>query len=84
MPPNGLFEISYKFNNESNENNNNEIKIKRHKCNEMKNIDNVVNFILSNFNVEKFLEIFKYSIYEIKTFIMFPISKILLRFYIFS
>ena len=69
MPPNGLFEISYKFNNESNENNNNEIKIKRHKCNEMKNIDNVVNFILSNFNVEKFLEIFKYSIYEIKTLI---------------
>ena len=68
MPPSGLFEISYKFTNEGNDNSN-EIKIKRHKCNEMKNIDYVVNFILSIFNVDKFLEIFKYSIYEIKTLI---------------
>ena len=68
MPPNGLFEISYKFNNEINEiNNDNEIKIKRHKYNELKNIDYTTNYMLSIFNINNFLEIFKYSIYEIKT-----------------
>ena len=66
MPPNGLFEISYKFNNEINENND-EIKIKRNKLNELKNIDYTTNFMLSIYNIENFLEIFKYSLYETKT-----------------
>ena len=70
MPPNGLFEISYKFNNETNENNNdNEIKIKRHKYNELKSIDYTTNYMLSIFNIDNFLEIFKYSMYETKTLI---------------
>ena len=67
LPPNGLYEISYKLNNEENENNKNEIKIKRHKYNELRNIDYSINFILSVFNIDDFLEIFKYSLYEIKT-----------------
>ena len=68
-PPNGLFEISYKFSNDGNENNNNEVKIRRHKHNELKNIDFCINFMLSIFNIDNLLEIFKYSIYEIKTLI---------------
>ena len=72
MPPNGLFEISYKFNNEINEQNiNKEIKIKRHKYNELKNIDDNLFLIFSifDFNIDIFIDIFKYSLYEIKTLI---------------
>ena len=71
MPPNGLFEISYKFNNDENEKNKifNEIKIKQHKYNELKNIDYYLNIMLTIFNVDNIIEIFKYSIYEIKTII---------------
>lgn len=68
LPPNGLYEISYKLINE-NENNKNEIKIKRHKYNELRNIDYSINFILSIFNIDDFLEIFKYTLYEIKTIV---------------
>lgn len=70
IPPNGLFELSYKFNNEGNENNNfNEIKIKAHKYNELKSIDYNINIMLSIFNIDNLLEIFKYTLYEIKTLI---------------
>ena len=70
IPPNGLFELSYKFKNEGYENKNfNEIKIKEHKYNELKSIDYNVNIILSIFNIDNLLEIFKYTLYEIKTLI---------------
>lgn len=60
-PPNGLFEISYKLSHdENNKNYNKEIKIKRHKYNELKNIDDNIFFILSifNFNIDNLM---KYS-----------------------
>jgi len=70
IPPNGLFELSYKFNNEGNDKNNfNEIKIKEHKYNELKSIDYNINIMLSIINIDNLLEIFKYTIYEIKTLI---------------
>ena len=72
MPTNGLFEIIYKFSYKdlnNKENNEEEIKIKRHKYNELDNIDSYVVSMLSYFNVDEFIEIFKYTIYEIKTLV---------------
>ena len=70
MPTNGVFDISYKFSYkdiDDKEINEEEIKIKKHKYNELINIDSYIIFMLSFFNVDEFIEIFKYTIYEIKT-----------------
>jgi hypothetical protein len=69
IPPKGIFEISYKFNTKENDTNNNEIKIKSNKYNELRNIDYYVNFMLSIFKIDDLLEIFKYTVYAIKTLI---------------
>ena len=72
MPTKGVFDISYKFNYKDMNNkeiNNDEIKIKQHKYNELDNIDSYVISMLYFFNVDEFLEIFKYTIFEIKTLI---------------
>ena len=72
MPTKGVFEISYKLSYkdlDSKEINGEEIKIKRSKYNELANIDSYAIFILSFFNVDEFIEIFKYTIYEIKTLV---------------
>ena len=67
MPSKGVFEISYKFNYK--EIHNEEIKIKRHKYNELENIDSYIIFMLSIYSVDDFIEIFKYLIYGIKTLV---------------
>ena len=72
MPTNGVFEISYKLGYKDMNNKeiyNDEIKIKRHKYNELDNIDSYIIFMLSFFNVDEFIEIFKYTIYGIKTLV---------------
>ena len=72
MPTNGVFEITYKFGYKdinSKDKNDEEIKIKRHKYNELANIDSYIISMLSYFNVDEFIEIFKYTIYEIKTLV---------------
>ena len=67
MPSRGVFEISYKFNYK--DINNEEIKIKRAKYNELINIDSYILFMLSIYTVDDLIEIFKYMIYEIKTLV---------------
>ncbi len=73
MPTKGVFDISYKFNykdiNNNEEVNAEEIKIKRHKYNELENIDPYIMQMLSNFIPDHFLQIFKYTIYGIKTIV---------------
>jgi hypothetical protein len=72
MPTKGVFDISYKFNYKdinNNEVNAEEIKIKRHKYNELENIDPYIMPILSIFIPDHFLQIFKYTIYGIKTLV---------------
>ena len=72
MPTKGVFDVSYKFNYKGMDNkeiNNDEIKIKQHKYNELDNIDSYVISMLYFFNVDEFLEIFKYTIFEMKTLI---------------
>ena len=69
MPSKGVFDISYKFgykNLNNQEINDEEIKIKRQKYNELENIDSYIISMLSIFNSDELLEIFKYIIFEIK------------------
>ena len=72
MPTNGVFDISYKFCykgiNDENKNDE-EIKIKRHKYNELDNIDLYLFYMLEFYKPDELIEIFKYTLYEIKTVI---------------
>ena len=72
MPTNGVFDISYKFFykdiNDVNKNDE-EIKIKRHKYNELDNIDSYLIYMSKFYKADELIEIFKYTLYEIKTVI---------------
>ena len=73
MPTKGVFDVSYKFNYKDINNkviNTDEIKIKRHKYNELDNIDPYIMPMLTFFIPDHFLEIFKYTIYGIKTLVL--------------
>ena len=72
MPTNGVFDISYKFvYKDINDvtKNDEEIKIKRHKYNELDNIDSYLIYMSKFYKPDELIEIFKYTLYEIKTVI---------------
>ena len=72
MPTNGVFDISYKFvYKDINDvtKNDEEIKIKRHKYNELDNIDSYLIYMSKFYKADELIEIFKYTLYEIKTVI---------------
>ena len=72
MPTKGVFDISYKFyykDINNGEKKLEEIIIKRHKYNELDNIDSLILSMLSFFNSDQLLEMFKYTIYGIKTLV---------------
>ena len=64
MPPRGLITYQYKIN-ENYEN----INIKSAKMNKLKNIDEDLLIIFNYFNVDSFIKIFQYVLYETKTIV---------------
>ena len=61
IPPYGIMEIKYKLNK-----NFDDILIKRHQINRINNIDEYVDYMFKIFNIDECLDIFKYTLYEIK------------------
>ena len=69
MPPKGLIKIIYKLSDNKDITKFEDIEIKRNEMNKLRNIDKELNFILSKFSNNVFLDLFRFTLYETKTII---------------
>ena len=74
-PPFGIMEIKYKIND-----NFNDIIIKRNQINRITNYDEYLENIFSNFSIDTCLDIFRYTLFEIKTIVFCKNINTLCRF----
>jgi hypothetical protein len=64
MPPFGIMEIKYKLNKHFSD-----IIIKRRQINKINNVDEYADYMFKIFNIDVCLDIFKYTLFEIKTIV---------------
>jgi hypothetical protein len=64
IPPMGIMEIKYKLNK-----NFNDIIIRRNQRNKINNVDEYIDYMFSIFTIDECLDIFKYTLLEVKTIV---------------
>ena len=75
IPPFGIMEIKYKLNN-----NFNDIIIKRRQINTINNVDEYADYMFTVFNLDQCLDIFRYTLFEIKTIVFSKNMNVLYKF----